>query len=305
MCALSQSDGFRLLFPQGLRAKERYMAFFWASIDESADRERKYAYVVTGLLSRQDLWTEFERLWNRRLHKDSLDYFKTSEHRDLSGEFKRFKDRDAFPRPSGRVAADNVRDDLSLMIRSSRMMGVSLAIDLRDYRAVRKSSRSRIVLPSNPYRFAYQMLMIYIAGELSKKIKSPGPIAFLCDSDNNSNLIKKTYDRLREDNPGCNPFMGSITFKDDKKVPAIQAADLIAGFSRKYAVGKLKGEDSAALSKEFRKQVGRYIEIGILDKKFFKLVAEANLLANGKPSIRSTKQLGLFHDILKGEYPPD
>jgi hypothetical protein len=178
MCARGQASTknindyrYRMLFPRGSR--EKYMAFFWTSIDESSDRTQEYAFVVAGLVSRQDYWFEIERQWDRTLKRHSLEYFKTSEYLGLNGQFKRFRDKGEYPKPSGRDAAREIVDELELIIRSSRVKGIGLAIDLQDYRAARKSSRIRKVFPSDPYRFGYQMLMVYIAGEVTRGVGMP------------------------------------------------------------------------------------------------------------------------------------
>src|SRR5437667_8497211 len=125
-----------LIFPWG--CVERYMGFIWLSLDESSDRLRRKVFVVAGYLARQAAWTEIERQWTLRLEQECdpepMRYFSTSECMYLTGEFRRFRDPEKYPKPKGRQAADTIRDDLQKIMRVSDEMGFALGINLKDYR---------------------------------------------------------------------------------------------------------------------------------------------------------------------------
>ena len=82
--------------------------FIWTALDESVDRLQRHAYVVAALLTSQQNWSSIERAWKKRLEKDGLTYFKTSEYRGLNGEFSRFKNEELYPKPTGRKAAREI-----------------------------------------------------------------------------------------------------------------------------------------------------------------------------------------------------
>jgi len=116
--------------------------FIWTALDESVDRLQRHAYVVAALLTSQQNWSSIERAWKKRLEKDGLTYFKTSEYRGLNGEFSRFKNEELYPKPTGRKAAREILNDLKLILKSEDLVGLGLAINLQDYRKARKSSKS-------------------------------------------------------------------------------------------------------------------------------------------------------------------
>lgn len=278
------------------------MGFIWSSLDESHDRLKKRVFVVAGYIARQEEWTEIERHWLRRLDRDGLNYFSTSECSYLTGEFRRFRQ---YPKPKGKELANAVRDDLQLIMRSSSTMGLGLGIKLSDYRAIRKSARARKALRPDPYQFGYQMTMILIAGKCLDELRNLETVAFLCDADDRAVNVKGAYDQLKSSNPHCETWMGSLSHMDNEKSPALQAADLLAGRSKDYLVeclGKTK-EEIASIRERYREHIiGRNVGIWQMDRRSLNLVVDANVMKRGKPSIYSTVHGTLFDDITT---PPD
>src|SRR5258708_6519648 len=137
------------------------MGFMWAALDESSDRERKHVFVVAGYLARQANWIEIERQWVLRLDRESdpqpMKYFSSSECASLSGEFARFRDKTKYPKPQGRLAADRIRDDLQGIMKDAAAAGFAMGVAFRDYRTIRKSSRARKLLGTDPYEQIYAL----------------------------------------------------------------------------------------------------------------------------------------------------
>jgi hypothetical protein len=297
-----------LIFP--VTFKEKYMGFLWSALDESSDRAKRKMFVVAGYLARQAAWTDIERYWMLRLERESdpepMKYFSTHECMYLTGEFKRFRDPIKYPKPKGRVAADAVRDDLNAILRSASAMGFGLGVNLKDYRDVRKSSRARKALGPDPYEQTYLMMMIVIAGECEDQMAGKAAtetVAFLCDTHERSTNIKAVYDKLLNNNPACAPWMGSLTYMDNKKSPAIQAADLLAGRCKDFLVECLNDSSDDARIERWKPVLGRNVGILCMDKRSLQLVVEANVLRKGKPSIYSTQQPSLFKDLIRYKEP--
>jgi len=280
------------------------MGFMWTSLDESADKERKHVFVVAGYLARQRDWTEIERQWVLRLEKDSIKYFSSSECMRLMGEFARFRNQDKYPKPSGRKAADKIRDDLQEIMKKTKAPGLALGLLLKNYRAMWKNARARKILRRDPYEHMYTMMMIVIAGELEDEfLKGEWPVretvAYLCDEHDKSANIKAVYDELKRQNPICAQWMGSLSYMDNKESPALQAADLLASRCKDALVQEFaKGQDHQSVVEEFRNQVGKHVLVRHFDKKSLHNLVEGNLLKDGKPSIYSTQQLVLAKDFL-------
>src|SRR5258708_7838588 len=201
-----------------------HMGFIWAALEESADRERRHVFVVAGYLSRQQNWTEIERRWILRLEKESdpqpIKYFSNSECMSLSGEFARFHDGTKYPKPHGRLAADKIRDDLQGIMKEAPAAGLALGVLLNDYRTIRKSSRARALLNTDPYEQAYTTALICIAGNLEDEMPSREIVAHLCDEHDRAVNVQNIYDELKRQNPICGQWMGSLSHMDNKKSPA-------------------------------------------------------------------------------------
>jgi hypothetical protein len=270
------------------------MSFLWSAIDESTDVKRRHVFVVSGWVSLQSIWTEVERHWQQRLDKDSIAYFKSSECGSLSKQFRKFRN---CPDQTGRAKADEVFDDLALMLRSSKLYGFVLVIDLKDFRNSRKSSRTRSVLVSDdPYVFAYQTLLVRI-GCYVTKMKKPQTVAFLCDHHDKYKQLYEGYNELKKKNPDCAKYMGSLTEMLDQKSPALQTADLLASVCQRAYVRLKKGDiDQQGFVEEVKAKAGKNVGVGLIDRHIIRLATEANLLKDGKPSPWSTAQRQMFNE---------
>jgi len=274
--------------------------FIWTALDESVDRLQRHAYVVAALLTSQQNWSSIERAWKKRLEKDGLTYFKTSEYRGLNGEFSRFKNEELYPKPTGRKAAREILNDLKLILKSEDLVGLGLAINLQDYRKARKSSKVREFLPTDPYQLAYEIAMVAIAMHVGHG-PYPQVVAFLCDQHSKAARLEKGYESLQKANPTAASYMGSLTVDDDKRWAAIQVADLVAGVCKDYFVEYFHGKisDEALALQELRSEVGNHIALFFIDELAIKRIVAGNMLHNGRPSIRSSRQGQLFGNMFK------
>ena len=289
------------------RCKERFMGFMWPALDESSDREQKHAFVVAGYLARQRDWTEAERKWMLRLEKEGIKYFSNSECTSLSGEFRRFRDKQKYPSPKGRLAANKIRDDLLEIMKKEQVAGFALGLRLKEHRAMQKSSRARKVLPSDPYENMYTMMMIVIVGELEDEYRAGlfpvrETVAFLCDEHNKAVNIKNLYAELKKNNPSCAPWMGSLSYMDNEDSPALQAADMLAGQCKDVLVEETtKPPGKRPLGDVFKQRVGGHVSFRVFDMASLKKLVDANVPRKGKLSIYSTQQLTMFKDAILGK----
>lgn len=285
------------------------MGFMFTAMDESADKEREHVFVVAGYLARQGNWIEIERKWTLRLEQESdsrpMQYFSSSECMHLTGEFARFKDVRKYPKPKGREAANRVRDDLMQIMRDSSAGGFALGLPMKVYRGVRRSARARRVLHSDPYVEMYTMMMIIIAGELEDEYlkglwRPRETVAYLCDDHDKSANVQRIYDDLKKNNPNCAQWMGSLSYMDNKKSPALQAADLLAAQCKDVLLEEFaKPSVDRRLRDTFKQRVGGNVGVKCYDKKALGQLVDANLLKDGKPSIYSTRQLGFPKEFLR------
>jgi hypothetical protein len=278
------------------------LGFIWAPLDESADKERRHVFVVAGYIARQREWTEIERKWQLRLEKEDdpypMKYFKNSECQRLSGEFARFRDERKYPKPKGKIAANQIRDDLLDILKGAAASGIAVGVLLKDYRAIRKNARARRVLPKDVYLTAYLEIIIQIAGDLRDEMPSTETVAFLVDDHNSAPTLVGLYPELKRHNPLCAVWMGSIMAMDDKRSPALQAADLLASQCKDVLVEMTTTPDDRKLRDTFKERVGRQVRVCYMNKEFLERTVDANVLRDGKPSIGSTQQLKIFRDLL-------
>lgn len=264
------------------------MGFIWAALDESADREQRHVFVVAGYVSRQSNWTETERKWMLRLEKESdpepMKYFSNSECMSLSGEFARFRDKTKYPKPRGRLAAGKVKDDLQDIMKEAPAAGFALGVLMQDYRAVRRSSRARTLLGTHPYEQTYALTMICIAGNLEDEMPSREVVAYLCDEHDKAVNVRNVYEELKRQNPACGRWMRSLSYMNNKKSPALQAADLLAARCKDYLVKMVTNRDIGELRDKFKSEVGRDVSIKYLDKASLQLLVDANLLKGAGPA---------------------
>jgi hypothetical protein len=272
--------------------------FVWTALDESADKLQKHAYIVAGILTAQSNWSRIERAWNKRLAKDGLAYFKTSEYRRLKGEFAKFSDENVYPKPEGRNAAREIFSDLSLILKSENHVGLALALNLSDYRKVLRSKRARKILPSNPYRLMYQTSMIAMALHIGHS-EHPEVIAFLCDEHSKGSQLANSYASLKKANPNAAEYMGSLTFGSDVQWAPIQVADMVAGICKDYFVEYFSGRipDEMKALQKVKSEIGTHIQLSYLDEVALRRIVDGNLLNEGRPSLRSPRQEKLFSNL--------
>ena len=281
------------------------MGFMWTAFDESSDKEQKHVFVVAGYLARQREWTEIERLWTARLAQESdadpIKYFSSNECMFLDGEFKRFRDPVKYPKPKGREAAKQIRDDLLGIMKNARAGGFALGVPLKIYRTMRRNVRARRVLGTDPFIHMYTMAMIIVAGALEDEFKEGlfpirETVAYLCDSHQKSADIEALYDELKRQNPVCAQWMGSLTYMDNKLSPALQAADLLAAETKHILATTFSTETDESFRKKAKARLGGNVGVRYFDKKTLGMLVDGNLLKDGKPSIYSTQQLSLELD---------
>jgi len=150
-------------------------------------------------------------------------------------------------------------------------------------------------------------MLIRIAGSCQDHIPhrvNIETLAFLCDEHDRSVNVKAVYDKLKENNPTCAPWMGSLSYMDNEKSTALQAADLLASSCKDFLIETIDNphhESQEAIVARWKSMIGRHVGIGCMDKKSLSLLVDANTQKKGKFSIYSTQQRSLFKDLIKPE----
>lgn len=212
---------------------------FKVYLDESSDERQQKAAAVGGFIGEVKQWKGFSLKWFKRLARNKIDYFHSSEYYSLTGQFEQFKDPIKYPKPAGSLAAKAVLESLESLIQKTELVGVGICIFMDDWKAAIKSDPDAPKILTNPYEIATQFLISEIHKVLSEEVGKGNRIAFIADESQAAERIEKVYLELKRVNPGLDGLK-SFTHLDDKPCAFLQAADMMAGLSRQAALDSLK-----------------------------------------------------------------
>ncbi len=206
-------------------------------IDDSADEKKEDVVAAGAIIGAHGVWAKIRQDWNRRLHRDGLRYFRSTEYYSLTGEFYRFRDRIKYPKPKGGEAALALRNDLDAILQKSPVIGVGMIIPMgiyTEFRATMPLADQKI--SSDPYESAVQTLMFECGHVVRDKIPPDrgkvNRLAFVCDDTPNAARYSAVYAGFKERNPRMASILGGMVHLDDKLHPPLQAADMMASLSK-------------------------------------------------------------------------
>jgi len=201
-------------------------------IDDSADERQEKAVVAGAFVGTTKQWSGLKLQWQRRLKRDGLAYFRSTEYYSLRGEFSRYRDSVRYPRPTGSEAATALRNDLDAIIAKSEVMGIAVTIPMQMYNHIRETEfGGKEVFSSDAFESALQSLITQCAQTSCDELGGT-PLAFICDDGPRSAEIAKTYAQFKALNTNVAPYLGALVHQDDKYFPQLQAADLMAHLAR-------------------------------------------------------------------------
>jgi hypothetical protein len=227
-----------------------YKMFF----DDTADGAQDKYVIAAGLMGPWNVWRGFNREWKKALSAaPSIRWFHSKEWRSLTGEFLQFRDPERWPKPKGSEAATRKRDRLKAVIEKALVGGIGVGVLIEDFKIVRDADpRAAIFLRSDPYEMAQQALVYECAlgaRKLSRR-SGTGPngnyVSYVSDDSNRAATYATVYSDFKGKNPDIAQIMQDLVHLNDKRVPGLQAADLIA-----HAINQVTKE-LVALSPERR-----------------------------------------------------
>jgi uncharacterized protein DUF3800 len=203
-------------------------------VDDSADEKQQRVVAAGAYVGFYKQWRALRDKWKRRLKRDGLSYFHTTECYSLRGEFGRFRDPIKYPVPTGRQAADAILHDLEAIIETTQVMGLAVCIPLEMYNEVRSTEQHAAeIFTADAFQVALSSLFKSCAEIARDKFRPQEKLAFVCDISDQSPIITQMYIQFRHNNPGLCQFISSFGHQDDKIFPPLQAADLMAHLARK------------------------------------------------------------------------
>jgi hypothetical protein len=250
-------------------------------MDDSADQKRIKIFVVAGLLGHSEDWFETERHWKMRLAKSGIAYFRTSNFSSLSdGGF-----RELVLKHGGETArkiANELFEDLKLILKSSNLAVSALGVLMKDYKKVLAEPDGSRVLQSDPFVHAHQQIICKMASIALETIDQRC-IAFLYDQTNKAAAMQGAWDVFKERNPLTAQCMGVLSPLDDKVFPCIQMADIIANATKRMFEKKIdSGTPLRRISDRVELEAmsewaNRLGWIGFWDETYLRIMVKANL----------------------------
>ena len=200
-------------------------------IDDSWDGERERAVVAGCYLGEKRQWSQLAWDWKLRL-KGEIKYFRSTEYYSLRGEFEKFRDPVAYPKPKGSDAARQLRQRLFELIKFSGMAGMAVCVPLDLYEQIRGNERhADKILAKDAFIYAIQELFSLCAETVQSEFPT-SRVAFVCDDSDTYPAIAQAYREYKELNPRHARVMETIVPLDDKTHPQLQAADVMAHLAR-------------------------------------------------------------------------
>ena len=226
----TDGDYFRSL-ESGLPSSERnkrWIVALQSYIDASGMSGKEPYLVLAGFVSIAQVWAKFSDAWQAELDTPpSISYFKLNEafHPKHYSQFKGWDKKDIIHKIN----------KLANVIKSTYPLGrvVSYIAKREVEQLIIKQLPKRRM--DNPYSLCFLHLIVNIVARQCKS-QYKVPIDFIFDDEGEIgydcakwlNYFKKTVI------PKYSlPYFGSITFADDRRVVALQAADLYAGLFRR------------------------------------------------------------------------
>ena len=201
-------------------------------VDDSADGKREKTIVAGAFVGTTKQWSGLKQQWQRRLKRDGLAYFRSTEYYSLRGEFARYRDSVRYPKPTGSEAATALRADLDAIIKKSEVMGMGVAIPLKMYHLIRETEfGAKELFSPDPFVSALQSLIQQCA-ETSRLELHSASLAFICDDGPSSGQVAQTYSDFKALRTDIAPLLGALVHQNDKRFPQLQAADLMAHLAR-------------------------------------------------------------------------
>ena len=237
---LSLEEEIKLLFFDG---KPGCVAMLiWTYLDESADQNQQKAFVTAGFMGRPRDWSSLRRPWKLKLRQHGIRYFKSSECRNLQGEFRKFKTK--FGLEEGKRQALLVRDDLERLIRSRTLIGFAVGTSLVDFHKINSLPEAK----TSPHwnrdfeDATFQILLHNLIARLKHNFPPTFQIGFVHDESQKSEKLKTSYLLFKKRHPELGERMRNFTSHDDKTHPPLQVADLMADVARDVVNRKLDDE---------------------------------------------------------------
>ncbi len=223
-------DLFGILFHG--EVENKFMGTMYGGyIDDSADRNRERVVISAVIIGNFNDWRYLTKAWDKRLRKDGIDYFKSSQCNHLRRQFHKFRDLGPV---AGREKADAIRQDLDKIIKKSKAVGVGVVIPIPLFEKMKAKPRYAPHIPNDPYLWAVQS--VWDESRLAVlNVGRDSTITFAHHDGSNFHVLHELFKAYKAKNPSAARVLRDFVPLDDKTNPPIQAADAVADVTFRYA----------------------------------------------------------------------
>jgi hypothetical protein len=187
--------------------------------DESGYSGEGY-FAMAGYVADQAMWELFDRLWVHRLAKYSIDHFHMKDFAHRKGHF------DGWEEPR-RVA---LMSDLLEVITAGPLTAIGACLRIANFQALNPEIQQRFVAP---YLCCFQEMVFGSGLEVSEAF--PGErVDFLYSRQDDFKSKMRSIWNFKKETSDYGKRLGTLTFRDMREAPGLQAADLLVYEFRHY-----------------------------------------------------------------------
>jgi hypothetical protein len=258
------TDLSELLFPSDTRVVGHLSMIYNCFLDDSKDQKQEQMIISAGFFAPAKTWEALRSAWNKCLRDYGLEYFKTSEWKMLSGQFKKFSGTD-YPIPRGRNAANKIRDDLHRILENATgINGIGVAVPVADYSEVREMPEAKAMGTfEGPLYHAALVAVISETLNVMRNHAGSNMAAFVHDDGDDFDELRAVYKGFIKTNRYWAKYAGGFQPLNDKKHPPLQAADMAANYALQLGQKWLSSGRAEQERQEFKKSIKW---IGLWDK---------------------------------------
>jgi hypothetical protein len=271
-------DLYDLVFPDSSVTGYLCMVYH-CFLDDSKDQNQSKLMISAGFFGTREQWGSFRLGWSRVLAKHGLNYFKSSEYNSLKEEFAKFR-TDAYPKPTGREAAQSIRSELQQVLRGHPgIRGVGVTVLLEEYKRTMDRPEAAGMLYTNPYHAALVSVMFETV-KIIRRLPGRNMVAFVHDGGNDFPELYTIYNAFRKANPRTAKFIGGFAPLDDKLHPPLQMADMVANYTLQLGCEALANNSLKAHLKEMRANINL---LGLWTEHYILSALKHELTRKGRP----------------------
>jgi|GEM_PF-1688534 len=184
--------------------------------DDSESFGKNGFLCLAGFIAPDQGWDNLLRRWVHKLEEHNLDAIHTSDFLSGNGEYRH-------------LGLDNHRrleilSDFMDIIRDEVSMGLACGVNAGEYRNALKASKKKL----QPEEFCFHRIL-RMSFDYMRDINSRESLTvWLDDSEKTSSRFLNIWTRIKRNWKGDKSMLASISFGDDRALPQLQAADILA-----------------------------------------------------------------------------